>query len=221
MEKILLSWSGGKDSALALHRLRKDRAVRVVGLLTTVTEKYERISMHGVRRELLEQQARSIGLPLHEVSIPPQGTGEIYDRRMAEVLTGQKNKGVTAVAFGDLFLEDVRAYRETRLAEIELAARFPLWGLETAKLAREFIGLGFRAIVTCCDTKQVDGGFSGRSFDENLLNDLPPSADPCAENGEFHSFVYDGPIFKEQIPIKVGQKILRDERFMFCDLVAG
>jgi uncharacterized protein (TIGR00290 family) len=216
-EPVLLSWSGGKDSALALHALRQTPGVEVAGLLTTVTEDYDRISMHGVRRTLLEQQAAAAGLPLHVVLVPRECTNEIYEERMTAVLTGIRDAGVRRVAFGDLFLEDLRAYRESRLAAFGMEALFPLWGRDTAALAREFLRLGFAAVLVCVDTESLSAGFAGRSFDEDLLRDLPPGVDPCGENGEFHTFVHAGPIFRAPVPCRRGP--IEDRgRFHYCDL---
>ena len=216
-EPILLSWSGGKDSALALHALRQTPDVEVAGLLTTVTEDYDRISMHGVRRTLLEQQAAAAGLPLHVVLIPRECTNEIYEERMTAVLTGIRAAGIRRVAFGDLFLEDIRAYRESRLTAFGMEAMFPLWGRDTVALARDFLRLGFAAYLVCVDTQILAATFAGRAFDEDLLRDLPPGVDPCGENGEFHTFVHAGPIFSAPVPCRRGE--IEDRgRFHFCDL---
>jgi uncharacterized protein (TIGR00290 family) len=215
---VVLSWSGGKDSALALWTLRREQQVEPVALLTTVTEEYARISMHGVRRELLLEQSRATGLPVLEVQIPPVCSNDVYEQRMAQALASREVAGAEAVAFGDLFLEDIRAYREERLAQAGKRAVFPVWGRDTAKLAQEFIDAGFEALLVCVDPRQLDRSFAGRSFDDQLLRDLPPGVDPCGENGEFHTFVHAGPIFDEPIPIEVGERTVRDG-FAFCDLV--
>jgi len=215
---VLFCWSGGKDSCMALHRLRRDPLREVVALLTTVTEGFDRISMHGVRRELLERQAASLGLPLEIVTIPPQCAGPDYESRMEAMLLTWKNRGITKVAFGDIFLEDLREYREKNLAKIDMTAIFPVWIWPTSELVREFISLGFRAITVCVDPKILDESFVGREIDENFLAALPAKADPCGENGEFHSFVYDGPGFTAPVPFTVGDKVLRDG-FWFCDLL--
>jgi uncharacterized protein (TIGR00290 family) len=217
-EPILLSWSGGKDSALALHALRRTPDVEVAGLLTTVTEEYDRISMHGVRRVLLERQAEAAGLPLHVVPIPPVCTNEVYEERMGAALAPLRQSGIRRVAFGDLFLEDIRAYRESKLAGAGMEALFPVWGLDTAELAREFIDQGFGAVLVCVDTQALDAAFAGRDFDASLLRDLPPGVDPCGENGEFHTFVHAGPIFRQAIPIRRGVQETRLERFRYQDL---
>ena len=216
-EPILLSWSGGKDSSLALHALRQTPGVEVAGLLTTVTEDYDRISMHGVRRSLLERQAAEAGLPLHVILIPRECSNEQYEERMAAFLTGIRDAGIRRVAFGDLFLEDLRAYRESRLASVGMEALFPVWGRDTAKLARDFLRLGFEAILVCVDTQSLAPSFAGRSFDEDLLRDLPSGVDPCGENGEFHTFVHAGPIFRAPVPFRRGEVEDRG-RFWFCDL---
>ena len=218
-EKAILSWSGGKDSALALHKMQEARDCEIVSLLTTITEGYDRSSMHGIRRRLIEQQARSIGLPLEKVPLSRVSSNEEYESRMREILERHKNKGVSRVVFGDIFLEDVRRYREDRLASIGMKGVFPLWGKDTAEVARTFIGLGFKAVITCVDSQQLDPGFTGRAFDEHMLASLPVHTDPCGENGEFHSFVYDGPIFRHAILFSMGEVVLREERFNYCDLL--
>ena len=220
-QKVLLAWSGGKDSALALHEIQRADEVSVAALLTTVSEDYDRVSMHGVRRELLEKQARAIGYPLETVLIPKTSTSETYEARMRILLEKWAQRGVTGVVFGDLFLEDIRAYRERNLDRVGMEAIFPLWGSDTTALARRFIDLGFRAIVTCVDGEPLDGAFAGRDYDEQFLRDLPASVDPCGENGEFHTFVYDGPLFPEPIDVVRGEVVLRENRFYFCDLLPG
>jgi uncharacterized protein (TIGR00290 family) len=217
-ELILFCWSGGKDSAMALYTLLQQTDVRVVALLTTVTEGHERISMHGVRRELLQRQAKSIGLPLHEVCIPPQCVNPIYEARMKEALRAHYDRDVRKVAFGDIFLEDLRAYRETNLARAGMTALFPLWKRDTRELIRFFHAQQFRAIAACVDTKVLDPSFAGRELDESFFRDLPSSADPCGENGEFHTFVFDGPLFHSPIPVRRGDVVNRDG-FVFCDLL--
>jgi uncharacterized protein (TIGR00290 family) len=217
---IALSWSGGKDSALALHALRAEFGRNPCGLITTVTETYNRISMHGVRRELLALQAQELGLPLIEVSIPPACPNETYDARMHEAFASERLGQVTEVAFGDLFLEDVRTYREARLAAAGKRGLFPLWGRDTTQLARDFIKAGFQATLVCVDPRQLDRTFAGRSYDERLLADLPTGVDPCGENGEFHTFVHGGPIFKSPIACMLGDVLERDG-FVFADLTAA
>jgi uncharacterized protein (TIGR00290 family) len=217
-EPILFCWSGGKDSAMALHALLQHNELHVAALLTTVTEGYDRISMHGVRRELLERQAKSIGLPLHEVFIPPQCVNPIYEARMEEALRMHYDKGVRTVAYGDIFLEDLRAYREKNLARMGMTALFPIWKRDTRELIRAFHSANFRAIAVCIDGKVLDRSFAGRELDQAFFRDLPPHADPCGENGEFHTFVFDGPIFHAPIPVRTGEIIQRDS-FLFCDLL--
>jgi uncharacterized protein (TIGR00290 family) len=218
-EPILFCWSGGKDSAMALYTLLQRSDVHIAALLTTVTEGYERISMHGVRRELLERQAQSIGLPLHEVRIPPQCVNPIYEARMEEALRFHLAQGVRKVAFGDIFLEDLRAYREKNLARIGMNALFPIWKRDTRELVRFFHAHRFRAIAVCVDSKVLDPSFAGRELDETFFNNLPPHADPCGENGEFHTFVFDGPIFQSPIHVRTGEVVNRDG-FIFCDLLS-
>lgn len=217
-EKIILSWSGGKDSALALYELMRQDNTDIT-LLTTITDKYERISMHGIREALLEKQAESLGCCLEKVYITPESTNEEYEKKMEETMNRYKKLGVTKVAFGDIFLEDIRKYREENLKKVGMEAIFPLWGRDTKEIANTFINLGFKSIITCVDTKVLNGDFSGRLYDKNFLADLPKNINPCGENGEFHSFAFDGPIFKERINFSIGEKVLRDERFNFCDLI--
>jgi uncharacterized protein (TIGR00290 family) len=217
-EPILFSWSGGKDSAMALFTLLQQKQFHVAALLTTVTEGYDRIAMHGVRRELLHRQAASLGLSLHEVSIPPQCVNPIYEARMEQALRTHCDKGVRKVAFGDIFLEDLRAYREKNLARIGMTALFPIWRRDTRELIRHFHEHCFRAITACVDSKALDPSFAGRELDESFFRDLPPNADPCGENGEFHTFVFDGPIFQSPIPVRTGDVVNRDG-FIFCDLL--
>jgi uncharacterized protein (TIGR00290 family) len=217
-ERILFCWSGGKDSAMALHSLLQRSDTHVVALLTTVTEGYERISMHGVRRELLDRQVQSIGLPLHEVRIPPQCVNPIYEARMEEALRVHLENGVQTVAFGDIFLEDLRAYREKNLARMGMTALFPIWKRDTRELIRSFHANRFRAIAVCVDSKVLDPSFAGRELDESFFRDLPPEADCCGENGEFHTFVFDGPIFHSPLHVRTGEIVNRDG-FVFCDIL--
>ena len=219
IQQILFCWSSGKDSAFALYEILNDPRFEVASLLTTVTKDYDRISMHGVRRQLLEQQADSLGLPLEKVFITAGSTDEDYRSKMREVLERYKSGGTRSVAFGDLYLEDVRQYRQRNLAEVGMKAIFPLWGKDTATLARRIIDLGFKSVVTCVDTQVLDGKFAGRSFDNEFLAELPQGIDPCGENGEFHSFTWDGPIFDYPIEHKLGEVVLRDNRFCFCDVI--
>jgi len=217
--KILLTWSGGKDSALALYELRKNFNYEITALLTTVTIGYERVSMHGVQRTLLEEQAAAVDLPLETVYLNKKSSNEEYESCMAKKLTEYKLKEVRDVAFGDIFLEDVRKYREDNLARLEMSAVFPLWRRNTRLLAGKFVELGFKAIITCVDTEQLDGQFAGRLFDTEFLAELPTGVDPCGENGEFHSFVFDGPIFTKQVGFEKGEAVLKDNRFNYFELI--
>jgi uncharacterized protein (TIGR00290 family) len=203
---------------MALHNLRQQSDVRVTGLLTTVTEGYDRVSMHGVRRSLLLSQVAEIGLPLTEVNIPPQCVNPIYEARMEAALQAQLAQGVRTVAFGDIFLQDLREYRERNLARVGMNAVFPIWKRDTRELAQEFCALGFRAIAVCIDAKELSRGFAGRELDQSFFRDLPDGVDPCGENGEFHTFVYDGPIFSSPIALQRGEVVERDG-FYFCDLL--
>jgi uncharacterized protein (TIGR00290 family) len=217
-EPILFCWSGGKDSALALHTLLQRNDVCIASLLTTVTEGYDRISMHGVRRELLQQQAESLRLPLHEVFIPPQCVNPTYEAKMEEALLTFRKQGIRRVAFGDIFLEDLRIYREKNLARVEMQALFPIWKRDTRELIREFHATGFRSVAVCIDSKVLDPSFAGRELDESFFTDLPAGVDPCGENGEFHTFVFDGPIFLRPIGFTLGEVVQRDS-FVFRDLL--
>ncbi|MEO8622393.1 MAG: ATP-binding protein [bacterium] len=220
--QIVLSWSGGKDSSLALAELRADPRYDVVALLTSITSGYERVSIHGVRRNLVEQQAASLGLPLFEVTLQPQSSNDAYEAAFADGLQQVRTAfpDLYGIAFGDLYLADVRAYRERLVGAAGLEPVFPLWGKDTALLARSFIAAGFRAHLVCVDTTQLSAAFAGREFDETLLSELPSSADPCGEGGEFHTFVSAGPIFSAPIPIELGEMVLREERFAFRDLLS-
>ncbi len=219
MERVLLSWSGGKDSAIALYEVLKTQQYQVAALLTTVTEDYDRISMHGVRRILLERQAASLGFPLEKVFISKQASNEEYESNMGRVLAKYKMAGITSVVFGDIFLEDLRRYREDKLATLDMQGIFPLWKRNTQELARSLTALGFKAITTCVDTNALGRHFVGRVIDAQFLSELPPTVDPCGENGEYHSFVYDGPIFKEKVGYTPGEIVLRENRFCYCDLI--
>ena len=218
MEKVLFGWSGGKDSALALYEIQKDKKYEIISLLTTITEGYDRVSLHGVPRILVEQQAKSLGLPIQEVFISKDSSNEEYESRMKETLIRFKQAGVSLVVFGDIFLEEVRKYREDNLSKLGMKGLFPIWGRDTVELTRSFIALGFQAIVTCVDARALDKSFVGRIIDESFSAQLPPNVDPGGENGEFHSFVFDGPIFRERIAYKLGKQVLRDS-FYFCDLL--
>ena len=218
-EKALFAWSGGKDSAMALYEVQKAEKYEISALLTTVTRDYGRISMHGVRQELLEQQAAYLGYPLEKVFISKSATNEEYESQMRDILEKYLKTSVTSVVFGDIFLEDLRKYREANLAKLRMNAVFPLWKRDTTELAHAFIDSNFKAVITCIDSKMLDKGFVGRFFDEQFLSELPPSIDPCGENGEFHSFVFDGPIFRKKLSFKQGKIVIRESRFYFCDLM--
>lgn len=213
-----MSWSGGKDSCLALYELLQSREYEVAALLTTVTRDYDRVSMHGVRRVLLERQAESLGLTLRQVPIPVGASNEEYEREMAAAFSEYRERGVEEVVFGDLFLEDVRAYREQFLARHKMRGLYPVWMRDTGEFVREFIALGFRAVVTCVNSEALDGSFAGRLIDEEFIASLPAGVDPCGERGEFHSFVFAGPSFKDEVGFTVGERVFRDS-FWFCDLV--
>jgi len=217
MKRILLSCSSGKDSAWCLHVLRKNREHEILGLLTTFNEDADRVAMHAVRRELVERQAAAARLPLWPVHLPWPCSNEQYEGLMAEACKTAISNGIEGIAFGDLFLEDVRAYREKQLKGTALEPIFPLWGQPTHELARGMIRSGLRAKLTCVDTNQLGAEFVGREFDEDLLAALPAGIDPCGEKGEFHSFVYAGPMFDLEIPVVVGETVVRDQ-FVFADL---
>ncbi|HLF51474.1 diphthine--ammonia ligase [Flavobacterium sp.] len=240
-KKALFNWSSGKDSALALYKVLQNNDFEIACLLTSVNQQFQRISMHGVRVALLEQQAESIGLPLLKMEIPEMPTMEAYENVMRETLEKLKSKGVTHSIFGDIFLEDLRKYREDKLAEIQLEAVFPLWKIPTHELIKEFIGLGFKTIVTCVNERYLDQSFVGRIIDEDFINDLPENVDVCGENGEFHTFTFDGPLFSKPIDFEIGEIVYRkyerpkeessntacdtnatdafDYGFWYCDLV--
>ena len=218
-EKVLFTWSGGKDSALALYELQRRNDHEIVALLTTLTEDYNRISMHGVQSILLEEQTISLGLPNEKVYISKNSSNEEYEAKMRKVLQKYLAAGVSSVVFGDIFLEDLRKHREDNLSKIGMKAIFPIWKRDTAELAREFIELGFKAVITCIDSNVLDKAFVGRLYDQQFLSDLPSTVDPCGENGEFHSFVYDGPIFQKRVSYTKGEVALRDSRFWYCDLI--
>jgi len=213
-----MSWSGGKDSARALYEIRQSGEYSVAALLSTVTEDYDRVSMHGVRRELLERQADAIGLPLEKIYIPKDATNGEYEAKMQAVLERYRREGVVSVAFGDIFLEDLRQYREKNLGQLGMRGIFPIWKRDSAELAWSFIELGFKAVVVCVDSRHLDESFAGQIVDAEFLRRLPSGVDPCGENGEFHSFVFGGPIFPQRIKIKLGATVRRDA-FWFSDLL--
>ena len=215
--KTLVSWSSGKDSAWTVHALRQRGDVEIAGLLTTINEAAQRVAMHAVRVDVLQAQADALGLPLWQIPIPSPCPNEVYERAMAAAVQGAVAEGFTHVAFGDLFLEDIRRYREERLAGTGLTPLFPLFGADTPALAREMIAAGVRARITCLNPKVLDRSFAGREFDAALLADLPPGVDPCAERGEFHTCAYDGPMFSRPVPIETGVTVERDG-FVFTDL---
>jgi uncharacterized protein (TIGR00290 family) len=217
--KVIVGWSGGKDSALALYEILKSGGYEVVELLTTVEQGFDRISIHGVRRVLLEQQAEALSLPLEKMLIPKGASDFEYKKELLTLLRSHRNKGVISMVFGDIFLEDVKRYRDEMLAKIGMQGIYPLWKRDTHELARAFIDLGFKAVITVVDSNVLGKEFAGREFDRQFLTDLPASVDPCGENGEFHSFVYDGPIFSKAIPFTKGEWVLRENRFYHCDLL--
>jgi uncharacterized protein (TIGR00290 family) len=217
LKRVALSWSSGKDSAWSLQLLRQDPEIEVVALITTLNEQFDRVAMHAVRRELLESQAASAGVPLWTVPLPWPCSNEQYEARMREVCARAVLEGVQAVAFGDLFLADIRAYREKQLAGTGIEPLFPVWQLPTAELAADMIASGLRAKITCVDPEGLWRVFASRDFDASFLADLPRGVDPCGENGEFHTFVYDGPMFRRPIPVELGEIVDRDG-FVFADL---
>ena len=215
---VLVSWSGGKDSCMALQEILRTPNMRVEALLTTVTQDYDRISMHGVRRELLERQARSLGLPLELVHISKGATNEEYEKNTAAILTRHFERGIRSVVFGDLFLEDIRAYRQRLMAGLGMSGLYPLWQRDTSALIKNFVNDGFKTAIVCVDPSKLDPSFAGRVIDDRLLEDLPPGVDPCGENGEFHTFVFDGPLFVEPVKFSFGEVVHRDG-FWFCYLI--
>lgn len=218
---ILLSWSGGKDAAWTLHALRQRDDVEVVGLVTTITDEYERIAMQGIRVELLHAQARAAGLPVVEARMPRQADNARYEATFADALRRAQSRwpGLRDIAFGDLFLADIKAYRDAQCTRLDWTAHYPLFGSDTSLLARQMLAGGLRAQLCCVDTTQLDAAFAGRAFDAPLLDELPASVDPCGENGEFHTFVYAGPMFAAPIAIEHGNTVLRDGRFAYTDFV--
>jgi uncharacterized protein (TIGR00290 family) len=217
-QTVLVSWSGGKDSCMALREVQRTSNIRVGALLTTVTRDFDRISMHGVRRALLERQAASLGIPLHKIFISKGASNEEYEAKMGEAFSEYRGRGIDTVVFGDLFLEEIRAYRERLIAKHDMASLYPIWGRDTSQLIRDFISLGFKTAIVCVDPKKLDPSFVGRVIDEELLAQLPLHVDPCGENGEFHTFVFDGPIFKNPVKFTFGEIVCRDS-FWYCDLL--
>ena len=218
-EKVVFMWSGGKDSALALHEILKTGNCEVVALMTTLTKDYDRVSVHGFQRVLLEQQAVSLGFPLEKVLISKDARLENYEFEVRKGLIEFFKRGVSSVVFGDVSLEDVREYREKFLSKLNMKGIFPLWNRNTLKVAHEFISEGFKAVITCVDSKCLGKEFVGRIFDCEFIAELPANVDPCGENGEFHSFVYDGPLFNRRILFNLGKTVLRENRFYYCDLM--
>jgi uncharacterized protein (TIGR00290 family) len=218
-EKVIVLWSGGKDSALALYEILESDRYKVLELLTTVTEDYDRVSIHGVRRVLLEQQANALGFPLEKTFISKGASDAEYEGELLKTLKRHQDNVVFSVVFGDIFLEDVRKYRERILDKVGMSGIFPLWKKDTRELALKFINLGFKAVITSIDSNALGKDFVGREYDEQFLSGLPADVDPCGENGEFHSFVYDGPIFHEGVAFTKGECVLRENRFYYCDLL--
>jgi len=208
-EKIVFCWSGGKDSALALNRLRNDTRYEVVSLLTTCNEHFQRVSMHGVRLELLDQQAESLGLPLEKIFVSQRSSNEEYQQKMSSCLLAHKARGVAGCAFGDIFLEDLKRWREENLARVGLRGIFPIWKVDSRELLREFISLGFGSVICCANDAYLDENALGRNIDAEFLGTLPPNVDPCGENGEFHSFAFKGPIFRAPVKFTIGEKVYR------------
>jgi uncharacterized protein (TIGR00290 family) len=218
LNPVLMSWSGGKDSCLALYEIQKSTDYRVAALLTTVTRDYDRISMHGVRRVLLERQALSLGLPLHQVLISKGASNQEYETKLIEAVSSYRDQRIDSIVFGDLFLADIKTYRDQFLARHNLLGIYPVWMRDTAEFIKEFIELGFKAVLTCVNGDALDPSFAGMIIDQSFLSALPAHVDPCGENGEFHTFVYDGPNFAQPVEFSVGETVSRDG-FWFCDLL--
>lgn len=218
-EKILVSWSGGKDSALSLYQIVKAEKFEISALLTVFTEDYDRVSMHGIRRIMLEKQIEYLGHSLEKIFIPKDASDKEYKSQMVNTLKKYLLHGIRSIIFGDIFLENVRKYREENLSKIGMTALFPLWKKDTFQLANEFIKLGFKSVITCVDSEILSKEFVGKLFDEKFLSALPSNVDPMGENGEFHSYVFDGPLFKRKVQFELGDIVLRDGRFYFCDLI--
>ena len=214
MKPVLMSWSGGKDSCLALYEIQKSSDYRIAALLTTITREYDCISMHGVRRELLETQAASLGLPLHPILISKEASNEEYELEMTRAFNEYREHGINSVVFGDLFLEDIKAYRDQFLARHKMKGLYPVWQRNTTSFIKKFIELGFRAVLSCVDSKTLDKSFAGKTIDDGFISSLPANVDPCGENGEFHTFVYDGPNFTQPVEFALGETILRDGHWL-------
>ena len=218
MEKVIVSWSGGKDSALSLYEIQRGGKYQVVSLLTSINEYHDRVSMHGVRREMLERQAQALGLPLIKILLPKDCSEEEYESRLMDILSRVKSDGINHVVFGDIFLEWIKEYREKNLSKVGMTPILPIWGRATPELVSSFISLGFKAVLTCVNTKMMPKRFLGRVIDRRFLSELPPGVDPGGENGEFHSFVFAGPIFRESIPYALGRTVSRDS-YSFRDVL--
>lgn len=218
-KKAVFSWSTGKDSALALHSILKQKEYEIVSLVTTVTEDYGRVSMHGLRVELLDQQAQSIGIPLKKIFIPKECTNEIYEKSFSDGMQEYIDSGIRNIVFGDIFLEDVKNYRLKQMDQIGMKCIFPIWHENSLELANSFIDQGFRAKTICVDSKVLGEQFAGREYDRSFLSQLPDNIDKCGENGEFHTFTYDGPYFKNRVECKAGDIVLRNDRFYYCDIL--
>lgn len=216
--KVVVAWSGGKDSALALAETLEAGKAEIAGLLTTISLPYDRVTMHGVRRSLVQRQAEEIGLPIHIVLLPPNPSNEVYDDLMGETLLRLKSQGIEGVVFGDIWLEDVRSYREIRLSEVGMAAFFPLWGKPPEQIVSEFLAHNYSAVVTCVNTEVLPRDFCGRILDRSFFASLPESVDPCGERGEFHSFVTSAPFFSRTIRVRIGRRVQRGQ-FVYCDLI--
>lgn len=210
MKKAIFNWSGGKDSALCLYHCLNNKDIDIKYLLTTLSEDYKRISMHGVRKEMLQLQAENIGIKLKEIYLPEMASLEMYNGLMKKAFDGFKEEGIEYSIFGDIFLEDLKKYREEKLAEVQMKGLFPLWKRSSMEILKEFIKLGFKTVIVCVNDKYLDKSFAGRTIDENFINDLPGNVDPCGENGEFHTFVFDGPIFKKKIDYELGKVVRRE-----------
>ena len=238
MEKAVFNWSGGKDSMLALHKIISQKELEISYLLTTISEQYQRVSQHGVRCVLLEKQVENLGFNIQKLDLPESPSMEVYNSLMRETMLGFKKQGITTAVFGDIFLEDLRKYREDQLNEVGIKAVFPLWKSNTLDSVKEFIKLGYKAIIVCVDSSKLDRSFVGRNLDMDFINDLPPYVDPCGENGEYHSFAFDGPLFKKRVDFQIGEIVFRtysikqsiterksgtikptEPGFWFCDLV--